>query len=103
MSSKPPGKGATRSRNRVVHKRRLMYSVLYMAGATRTQVYLTPEQRERIDALRKREGRSLAEVVRTALDAYLGVEHVDAETALRETFGALPGLEVPSRDEWDRG
>ena len=40
-------------------------------AATRTQVYLTTEQRERIEALRARDGRSLAEVVRDALDAYL--------------------------------
>ena len=75
---------------------------MYMAS-TRTQVYLTAEQRERIDALTARDGRTLAEVVRAALDAYLEERLPDAEAALDRTFGAAPGLEVPSRDEWDRG
>jgi hypothetical protein len=44
----------------------------------------------------------MAEVVRTALDAYL-VDDVDPSAALAATFGALPDVSVPSRDEWDRG
>lgn len=79
----------------------LLYTALYMA-AIRTQVYLTPDQRARIDALRRRDGRTLAEVVRDALDAYLEREAPDASEALTAAFGALPDLEVPSRDEWDR-
>lgn len=81
----------------------MLYAVLYMA-ALRTQVYLTPDQRRKIDAVRKREGKTLAEVVREALDAHLG-EHAGEtlEEALAATAGALPDLEVPSRDEWDRG
>jgi hypothetical protein len=78
--------------------------VLYMAAALRTQIYLTPEQRERIEAIRKRDGRSLAEVVRAALDRYLAHEQQpDLLAALDATFGAIPDLAVPSRDEWDRG
>lgn len=76
--------------------------MLRCMSATRTQVYLTAEQRERIEALRRRDGRSLAEVVRAALDAYLVEPAVEREAALDSTFGALPDLEVPSRDEWDR-
>jgi hypothetical protein len=79
-----------------------MYTVLYMSS-TRTQVYLTSEQRERIEALRAREGKTLAEVVREALDAYLSDKPGDPREVLETTFGSLPGLEVPSRDEWDRG
>jgi predicted DNA-binding protein len=71
-------------------------------AATRTQVYLTTEQRERIEALRARDGRSLAEVVRDALDAYLDDTQPDAATAFDDTFGSAPDLEVPSRDEWAR-
>jgi predicted DNA-binding protein len=71
--------------------------------ATRTQIYLSAEQRERIDELTRRDGRSLAEIVRRALDAYLAHEAADPTDALRRTFGAIPDLEVPSRDEWDRG
>jgi hypothetical protein len=71
--------------------------------ATRTQVYLTREQRERIDELAASRGLSLAEVVRLALDDYLEDKAPSPDAALRETFGTLPDLEVPSRDEWDRG
>jgi Arc/MetJ-type ribon-helix-helix transcriptional regulator len=78
----------------------LLYTLLYMAPATRTQVYLTTEQRERIDALRASDGRSLAEVVRDALDSYLDRERPDAARAFGDTFGAAPDLAVPSRDEW---
>lgn len=76
-----------------------MYTALYMAS-TRTQVYLTADQRERIDRLSAREGRTLAEVVRAALDAYLDERSPDPEGALEQAFGAAPGLTVPSRDEW---
>ena len=69
-------------------------------AATRTQVYLTAEQRARIEALRARDGRSLAEVVRAALDAYLDDAQPDAAASFDATFGAAPELETPSRDEW---
>lgn len=71
--------------------------------AIRTQIYLTPRQREKIDALTEREGKTLAAVVREALDAFLGGTAVDATRALESTFGALPDIAPPSRDEWDRG
>jgi hypothetical protein len=80
----------------------LLYTALYMS-ATRTQVYLSSEQRAKIDAVRAREGKTLAEIVREALDAYLTEEHEDPREVLRATFGSLPDLEVPSRNEWDRG
>jgi hypothetical protein len=75
--------------------------VLYMA-ARRTQIYLTAEQRKRLDERRRRERRTLAELVREAVDAYLTERSVDPATALNSTFGALPKLELPSRDEWER-
>jgi predicted DNA-binding protein len=71
--------------------------------ATRTQVYLTEEQRRRIDALAEAEGVTMAEIVRRALDAYLDGESPDPRLALGATFGADPGAAAPSRDEWDRG
>ena len=43
----------------------------------------------------------MAEIVRRALDDYLA-EH-GPEEALASTFGAVPGITVPGRDEWDRG
>ena len=80
----------------------MLYVVLYM-GAIRTQVYLTPEQREKLDARRKREHKTLAAVVRDAIDAYLKRPQPkpDYQAVLDRTFGALPDLEVPSRDEWE--
>jgi predicted DNA-binding protein len=71
--------------------------------STRTQVYLTDRQRERIDALAESEGVTMAEVVRRALDAYLEEECPDPESALNSTFGAAPNAAIPSRDEWERG
>lgn len=79
----------------------LMYTALDMP-ATRTQIYLTEDQRRQLDARGRREQRTLAAMIREAVDEYL-IEETDAQAALDETFGSLPGLEVPSRDEWDRG
>jgi hypothetical protein len=79
----------------------MLYTVLYMA-ALRTQIYLTEEQRSRLDALGRRDGKPLAALVREAVDEYLDHGAPDADAALDATFGALPQLEVPSRDEWDR-
>lgn len=70
-------------------------------SATRTQVYLTEEQRRRIDEIARAEGVTLAEVVRRALDAYLSADR-DAAADLAATFGADPHAGAPSRDEWDR-
>jgi hypothetical protein len=70
--------------------------------ATRTQIYLTEQQRERIDQLMRREHLSLASIVRLALDEYLASRMPDRRRALEATFGALPELAVPSRDEWER-
>lgn len=79
-----------------------MYTVLYMP-ATRTQIYLTTGQRRKLDAQGRRTGRSLAAVIREAVDAYLAEEEIDPATALDATFGSLPSLRVRSRREWDRG
>lgn len=67
-----------------------------------TQVYLTAEQGKRLDERRRRERRTLADLVREAVDSYLADRHIDPVTALNATFGARPKLEVPSRDEWER-
>jgi hypothetical protein len=44
----------------------------------------------------------MAEIVRRALNGYLN-EQVEPAVALAATFGAIEDLNVPSRDEWDRG
>lgn len=70
-------------------------------AATRTQIYLTVEQRRRLDALRAERGETLAALIREAVDSYLeGSSDRNSEEALAETFGAAPGFEVPSRAEW---
>jgi len=81
-----------------------LYTPLYMAS-TRTQIYLTKEQRAKLDALAKREEKTLAELIREAVDRYLETEPsaADRDRILAETFGAIPDLEVPPRSEWDRG
>jgi Ribbon-helix-helix protein, copG family len=71
--------------------------------ATRTQIYLTHEQRSRLDALRRAEKRTLADLVREAVDQFLVRRQPGLEGAFDTTFGVSPHLEVPSRDEWDRG
>ncbi len=88
----------------------MLYTALYMA-ATRTQVYLTEEQRRQIEELRSRDGRSLAEVIRAALDEYLDThgraaaekERTERQRVLDETFGIAPDFPYPDRDDWDRG
>lgn len=79
-----------------------MYAVLYMPS-TRTQIYLTDDQRRRLDARGKKAGAPMARLIREAVEAYLVDDKVDIDAALDETFGTLPDLELPSRDEWNRG
>lgn len=80
----------------------MRYAALYMA-ATRTQIYLTKEQRKRLDELSAQRGVTLAHLVREAVSAYLADRRgQDIEAALDATFGTMPDLEVPSREEWDR-
>ena len=74
---------------------------MYMTSK-RTQLYLTEEQRKGLDAMGKRKGRKMAEMVREAVTAYLASPHSDFAAALDATFGKAPKLEVPSREEWDR-
>ena len=77
--------------------------MLCCMSATRTQVYLTEQQRQRIDELAGIEGVTLAEIVRRALDAYFLSYIPDASECFSRTFGAVTDIEVPSRDEWQRG
>ena len=72
-------------------------------SATRTQIYLTDEQRKAVDRVAEAEGVSMAEVIRRALAAYLTEVTPDPGAALSATFGAVPDVTMPSRDEWERG
>jgi predicted DNA-binding protein len=70
-------------------------------AAMRTQVYLTTEQRQRLDHIVRRRGVSMAQVVREAMDRYLAESEPDLEETLAASFGSMPNLQVPSRNEWD--
>lgn len=77
--------------------------MLRCMSALRTQIYLTREQRAALDERAEREGRTLADLVREAVDRYIAVGGSAAvNRAAEETFGALPDLDVPERSEWDR-
>ncbi|MDA3032782.1 MAG: ribbon-helix-helix domain-containing protein [Actinomycetota bacterium] len=71
-------------------------------SSTRTQVYLTDEQRDKIDRVAAVEGLSMAQVIRHAVDEYLD-DRPDPDAALAATFGAVPDAVIPSRDAWSRG
>lgn len=70
--------------------------------ATRTQVNFTEEQRRRIDRAAETRDITMAELVREAVDEYLGDE-VDPAEARAATFGAAPEATARSRDDWQRG
>ena len=76
-----------------------LYTALYDpdVSSTRTQIYLTADQRERLDGLTAKTGHGLATLIREAVDAYLR-EEPDLETAVAATFGALPNLHVKRKD-----
>ncbi|HXH58150.1 CopG family transcriptional regulator [Iamia sp.] len=69
---------------------------------TGTQIYLTEEQRRRIDQAAAVEGVTMGELIRRAVDDYLGDE-ADASSALASTFGADVAAVAPARDGWRRG
>ena len=68
--------------------------------AHRTQIYLSDEQRARLDDFAGRKHLTMAEVVRRSIDAYL-----ELDDDIDSTFGVAAGIRatVPSRDEWERG
>ena len=74
--------------------------LMYMPS-TRTQIYLTEEQRVGLDRIVRRRRVPLAAVIREAVDRYLADSEPDLSDALAATFGAMPDLEVPPREEWD--
>ncbi len=72
-------------------------------ASVRTQIYLTTEQRSRLDTLARSQQTSMAALIRQAVDQLLAEEAPDPVTALDATFATMPELEVPERGEWDRG
>ena len=67
--------------------------------ATRTQIYLTDEQRARLAERAQAKGVPMSALIRDAIDAWLS-----EDDDLEATFGSAPGFGalVPSRDEWTR-
>ena len=78
----------------------MLYTMLYMS--IRTQIYLTEDQRRALDERAAREGRTLADLIREAVDGFLATG-LSSEEAFGSTFGASPDFEVPDRNEWDHG
>ncbi len=66
-------------------------------------MYLTVEQRRRLDELARGRRTTLAHLIREAVDRYLQESGPTAAAALEATFGRVPSLEVPAREEWERG
>ena len=73
-------------------------------ASSRTQIYLTEQQRQRVDELADERAVSMATVVRDAVDAYLWEVREEVSGTVVETFGSAPTLEVADRAELhDRG
>jgi predicted DNA-binding protein len=70
---------------------------MYMA--TRTQIYLTDEQRARLQQRARATGVPMSQLIRDAVDSWLS-----EEDDLTTTFGSSPdiGKRMPPRSEWDR-
>ncbi|HXW82415.1 MAG TPA: CopG family transcriptional regulator [Acidimicrobiales bacterium] len=67
--------------------------------ATRTQIYLTDEQRARLSERARTTGTPMSQLIRDAIDSWLS-----GDGDLEATFGSSPGIRdrIPSRSEWDR-
>ena len=73
---------------------------MFSSSATRTQIYLEPRQRRRLDEIADARNLSLAAVVREAVNLYIEQAPVDPASALDSTFGAAPDAVVPDRGDW---
>jgi predicted DNA-binding protein len=67
--------------------------------ATRTQIYLTDEQRARLRERARATGVPMSQLIRNAIDSML-----TEEDDLEATFGSAPDIarRVPTRTEWDQ-
>jgi uncharacterized protein (DUF1778 family) len=72
----------------------------------RLQLYVTEEQRTRLEQRAAAEQKTVAQVVREAVDQHLAdpADDEERQRILDETFGNCPGIGslMPSRDEWER-
>ena len=80
-----------------------MYNLIH--HMKRTQIYLDYEQDRRLQKRAKATGQTKSALIRAAIDRLLArdTDPSEFEAALQETAGALPKVDRPSRDDWDRG
>jgi hypothetical protein len=71
----------------------------------RTQIYLDEEQDRKLERRARAAGVTKSSLIRAAVESFLvrDGDPGDLQQALSETAGALPDLDIPSRNEWDRG
>lgn len=71
----------------------------------RTQIYLDDDQDRRLARRARASGRTKSALIREAIDRLLSKEPLasDLTSALDETFGAVPRISAPAREDWDRG
>ena len=75
----------------------------------RTQIYLTEDETDALTALAESSARSRSEIIRHALDIYLGLEQNSAVEKRRAAFGIWAGrkrdgvsFQRKLRGEWER-
>jgi len=70
----------------------------------RYQMYLTEEQVRALDRRARKKNKSVASLVRDAVDRYIATVEPegDYDEILKRTFGAIPDFEVPPRSVADR-
>lgn len=71
----------------------------------RTQIYLEDDQDRQVQARARADGTTKSAVIRAAIDQFLKrrSRRDDLRAHLDATFGSMPSIEIPGRDEWDRG
>lgn len=71
----------------------------------RTQIYLDEDQDRRLQARANAAGVTKSALIREAIEQFLKrrSRRADLQAHLDATFGSMSDIEVPSRDEWDRG
>lgn len=80
----------------------MMY--IHIHHMKRTQIYIEDDQDRRLTQKARATGKTKSALIREAIDRLLtkAPDRSALAEALQDTAGALPQLEVPDRDEWDR-
>lgn len=67
----------------------------------RTQIYLTQKEKDGLNCLMHTTGKSMASLIREALDTYLEHKGLVFENMLIETQGCLEGRNFDIRQDWE--